>query len=330
MNFWKTAAMLAIGSRRWHRLFGYNGSARRRLPVPRDRNDRALSAGGPSDVWPASSPTAWAELNQTIVIENVGGAGGTIGTARVASAEPTATRCSPPAWGRMLPHLRSLPPQIQLDQDFEPIGLISQPRWPWLHEEGFPGQGPERVHRLRERERTRSIRRTAASARPRIWPACCSICRWDSSRTPSPIGGPGRRSTTSWAAMSISSANRSSASPRRPRVAHQGLCGVGRRALGGAAGRAVGQGSRELPVLPAQHLERDFRAEGHAEAGRGQAQRRPEQGAGRSGRGQTAGRSRRQRSAQGGSRPGAVLPRCSRPTSRAGIRCSRRRCRQPK
>ena len=56
-------------------------------------------AGGPSDVVARIVAEQMGKvLGQTLVIENVGGAGGTIGSARVA---PTATPCSPAAWARM-------------------------------------------------------------------------------------------------------------------------------------------------------------------------------------------------------------------------------------
>ena len=49
-------------------------------------------------------------LGQNIIIENVGGAGGTIGTARAPQRpNTTAIRCSPPAWARTYRHRRSTP-----------------------------------------------------------------------------------------------------------------------------------------------------------------------------------------------------------------------------
>ncbi|MFX4454817.1 tripartite tricarboxylate transporter substrate-binding protein, partial [Acinetobacter baumannii] len=47
-------------------------------------------AGGASDVVARVVVDAMSkQLGQTMVVENVGGAGGTLGSARVASAEPT-------------------------------------------------------------------------------------------------------------------------------------------------------------------------------------------------------------------------------------------------
>src|ERR1044072_5374824 len=68
-------------------------------PVPVVR--RSL-AGGPSDVVARIVAENMGKLlGQTMVIENVGGAGGTIGSARVASAAPG--RHPPPARGQGLP-----------------------------------------------------------------------------------------------------------------------------------------------------------------------------------------------------------------------------------
>ncbi|HET7849128.1 MAG TPA: tripartite tricarboxylate transporter substrate-binding protein [Pseudolabrys sp.] len=65
-------------------------------------------------------------LNETIVIENVGGAGGTIGTARVAAADPdgytllAASMGSHVAAPALMPNLR-----YDSTRDFEPVGLMS-------------------------------------------------------------------------------------------------------------------------------------------------------------------------------------------------------------
>jgi putative tricarboxylic transport membrane protein len=61
-------------------------------------------AGGPSDVVARIVTDEMAKiLGQSMVIENVGGAGGTIGSARVATAQLMATRCSRAAWDRTSP-----------------------------------------------------------------------------------------------------------------------------------------------------------------------------------------------------------------------------------
>jgi tripartite-type tricarboxylate transporter receptor subunit TctC len=65
-----------------------------------------------------------APLGQPVVIENVGGAGGTIGVARVARAAPDGYTIDIGQWDT---HVGSIiyPLNYDLQKDFEPIGLIS-------------------------------------------------------------------------------------------------------------------------------------------------------------------------------------------------------------
>jgi hypothetical protein len=59
-------------------------------------------AGGASDVVARIVTNQMSQiLGQPIIVENVGGAGGTIGSARAAVAAPTATPCSRRPWARM-------------------------------------------------------------------------------------------------------------------------------------------------------------------------------------------------------------------------------------
>jgi tripartite-type tricarboxylate transporter receptor subunit TctC len=82
-------------------------------------------AGGPSDVVARIIADGMGKaLGQTVIIENVGGAGGTIGTARVAEATPDgytllgASMGSHVAAPALTPHLR-----YDSTKDFAPIGL---------------------------------------------------------------------------------------------------------------------------------------------------------------------------------------------------------------
>ena len=80
---------------------------------------------GPSDVVARIVADGMSRvLNQTIIIENVGGAGGTIGTARVAAATPDGYTLLAASMGS---HVAApvLTPGIRYDstKDFEPIGL---------------------------------------------------------------------------------------------------------------------------------------------------------------------------------------------------------------
>jgi tripartite-type tricarboxylate transporter receptor subunit TctC len=83
--------------------------------------------GGPSDVVARIISDGMSrQLNQTVIIENVGGAGGTIGTARVAAATPDGYTLLAAGMGS---HVAApvLTPNIRYDsvKDFEPIGLIA-------------------------------------------------------------------------------------------------------------------------------------------------------------------------------------------------------------
>ncbi len=84
-------------------------------------------AGGPSDVVARIVAESMGRvLGQTMVIENVGGAGGTIGSARVASAAPDGYTLLA---GSMGSHVSApvLTPNVKYDslRDFEPIGFTA-------------------------------------------------------------------------------------------------------------------------------------------------------------------------------------------------------------
>jgi tripartite-type tricarboxylate transporter receptor subunit TctC len=86
-----------------------------------------FAAGGPSDVLGRLIAQSMSQsLGQSVVIENVGGAGGTTGAARAA-------RSAPDGYTLLIHHLAlaagaSLYPNLSYDtlKDFEPIGLINQ------------------------------------------------------------------------------------------------------------------------------------------------------------------------------------------------------------
>jgi tripartite-type tricarboxylate transporter receptor subunit TctC len=84
-------------------------------------------AGGPSDVVARIVAEAMSKhLGQTMVIENVGGAGGTLGSARVATATPDGYTLLA---GSMGSHVSApvLTPNVRYDsqKDFEPIGFTA-------------------------------------------------------------------------------------------------------------------------------------------------------------------------------------------------------------
>jgi tripartite-type tricarboxylate transporter receptor subunit TctC len=81
------------------------------------------------------------QLNQTVIIENVGGAGGTIGTARVAAATPDGYTLLAAGMGS---HVAApvLTPNIRYDsaKDFEPIGLTADAPVAVVARKDFPAK----------------------------------------------------------------------------------------------------------------------------------------------------------------------------------------------
>jgi tripartite-type tricarboxylate transporter receptor subunit TctC len=84
-------------------------------------------AGGPSDVVARIIADGMSRrLGQTIIIENVGGAGGTIGSARVAAAEPDGYTLLAASMGSQVA-APALYPNLRYDpvKDFAPVGLTA-------------------------------------------------------------------------------------------------------------------------------------------------------------------------------------------------------------
>jgi len=85
-----------------------------------------LSAGGSTDVIARiMAPGMSKVLDQTIVVENVGGAGGTIAGARVAHATPDGYTFAIGQWGTNVATGAIYSLSYDLMKDFEPIGLIA-------------------------------------------------------------------------------------------------------------------------------------------------------------------------------------------------------------
>src|SRR5665213_2191601 len=98
--------------------------------------------GGPSDVVARIiGEGIGRQLNQTVIIENVGGAGGTIGTARVAAATPDGYTLLAASMGS---HVAApvLTPGIRYDsvKDFEPIGLTANAPVAVVARKDFPAK----------------------------------------------------------------------------------------------------------------------------------------------------------------------------------------------
>lgn len=100
-----------------------------------------FAAGGPTDtVARLVAQAMGSELKQQIIIENVGGAGGTIGSARVAKA-------SPDGYTLLLHHIgHSTAPTLYRKlsynsiTDFEPIGLITDVPMTFVARQDFPAK----------------------------------------------------------------------------------------------------------------------------------------------------------------------------------------------
>jgi tripartite-type tricarboxylate transporter receptor subunit TctC len=85
-----------------------------------------LSAGGSTDVIArVMAPGMSKVLGQTIVVENMGGAGGTIAGARVAHATPDGYTFAIGQWGTNVATGAIYSLNYDLMRDFEPIGLIA-------------------------------------------------------------------------------------------------------------------------------------------------------------------------------------------------------------
>ena len=141
MNFCKTATMLVMALVAGIGCFS---------PAARADNypSRTIAMvvpfppGGPSDVVARIIADGMSRvLNQTIIIENVGGAGGTIGTARVAAATPDGYTLLAAGMGSHVA-APALTPNLRYDsaKDFEPIGLISNAPVAVVARKDFPAK----------------------------------------------------------------------------------------------------------------------------------------------------------------------------------------------
>ena len=132
------------------------------------------AAGGPTDTISRVTAQSMSKLlGQQIVIENVGGAGGTIGTGRV-------VRAAPDGYTLLIYHVglstaATLYRQLPYDtrKAFAPIGLITDAPMTIIARSDFPaGNLREFVDRVKGRA-ARPPWATPASARRRTCAACC-------------------------------------------------------------------------------------------------------------------------------------------------------------
>lgn len=107
--------------------FGLNQAAAQQYPTQRITMVVPFPPGGPSDVVARIMAEGMSKhLKQPVIVENVGGAGGTIGSGRVAGATPDGYTILAGAMGSFVA-APILTPNIKYDavKDFAPIGLTS-------------------------------------------------------------------------------------------------------------------------------------------------------------------------------------------------------------
>jgi tripartite-type tricarboxylate transporter receptor subunit TctC len=90
-----------------------------------------LAAGGAVDTMVRTMLDSMrTTLGQPILVENVGGAGGTTGVARVAKSAPDGYTISVGTWGTHVVNAFVYSPPYDLSKDFEPVALLpSVPHW---------------------------------------------------------------------------------------------------------------------------------------------------------------------------------------------------------
>ena len=131
-------------------------------------------------------------LGQQVLVENAGGAGSTLGTARAARAEPD-------GYTLLLNHVAqatsaTLYRKLSYDPAgaFEGIGRITDVPMTIVARADFaPNTIGELLDYMQAPTRTTSPTPTPASARPRICAACCSWMRLDAPMTTVPYKGTG-------------------------------------------------------------------------------------------------------------------------------------------
>src|SRR5436853_6202911 len=85
-----------------------------------------FTAGGPTDaVTRIVAERMRVSLGQTLIVENVAGADGTIGVGRVARAAPDGYTLSVGQWGTHVLNPAAYPLQYDVLKDFEPIALLT-------------------------------------------------------------------------------------------------------------------------------------------------------------------------------------------------------------
>ena len=158
-----------------------------------------LAVGGSTDVIGRIIAEGMrAALGQPVIVENVTGAGGTIGVGRVARAAPDGYTIGIGQWGTNVATGAIYPLPFDLLKDFEPVALIATQPFLIVGKKTVPANDLTELIAWLKANQTRSRRAIPASARRATSAAYCS-------RTPSarasrwcPIAAPGSRCRTWW------------------------------------------------------------------------------------------------------------------------------------
>ena len=141
MTFRRTALTLAVGLVAGTGLLATSARAEN-YPTRTITLIVPFPPGGPSDVVARIIGDGLSrQLNETVIIENVGGAGGTIGGARVAAATPDGYTLLAGSMGSQV-SAPVLTPSIRYDsiKDFEPIGLTANAPVAVVARKDFPAK----------------------------------------------------------------------------------------------------------------------------------------------------------------------------------------------
>ena len=110
-----------------------------------------FAAGGPVDTLARFLTERMRPLlGQPIIIENVGGAGGSIGVGRVARATPDGYTLINGIWSTHVVNGAIYPLQYDVLNDFEPVGLLTSNSQMIIGQEEPADERSERIYRLAE------------------------------------------------------------------------------------------------------------------------------------------------------------------------------------
>ena len=144
-----------------------------------------------------------APLGQTIIVENVTGAAGTIGVGKVARAAPDGYTISIGHWGTHVVNGAIYRSNYDLLTDFEPVAMIASNPQIIVSKNAVPARNLQRAHRLDQSEFRDRTQGTAGYRCGRISPASIFEHHRHANSNLCPIAAPVRRCRTWWPGRSI-------------------------------------------------------------------------------------------------------------------------------